>query len=74
MSAWLSSIRIRYADRVLSVTGDIAETWGRLAAGRPLPVVEGLLAATALVHRLTFVTRNVRDFEGVGVRLLDPWH
>jgi hypothetical protein len=55
------------------VTGDIAETWGRLGARRPLPVVDGLLAATASVHRLTLVTRNVRDFHGLDIRLLDPW-
>jgi len=73
LSTWLASIRTTYEDRVLSVTGEVAETWGRLSARRPLPVVDGLLAATALVHRLTLVTRNVRDFDGLGVHLLDPW-
>jgi predicted nucleic acid-binding protein len=73
LSTWLGSIRTGYSDRILPVTGDIAETWGRLGARRPLPVIDGLLAATALVHRLTLVTRNVRDFDGLGVRLLDPW-
>lgn len=73
LSTWLGSIRTAYSDRVLPVTGDIAETWGRLGARRPLPVIDGLLAATALVHRLTLVTRNVRDFDGLGVQLLDPW-
>ena len=73
LSVWLGTIRSGYADRVLAVTADIAETWGRAGARRPLPVIDGLLAATALVHRLTLVTRNVRDFDGLGVRLLDPW-
>lgn len=73
LSAWLASIRTTYEDRVLPITGEVAETWGRLGARRPLPVVDGLLAATALVHRLTLVTRNVRDFDGLGLRLLDPW-
>jgi len=73
LSTWLTSIRTAYQDRVLPVTGDVAETWGRLSARRPLPVIDGLLAATALVHRLTLVTRNLRDFDGLGVRLLDPW-
>lgn len=73
LSAWLASIRTTYEDRVLPITGEVAETWGRLGARRPLPVVDGLLAATALVHRLTLVTRNVRDFDGLGMRLLDPW-
>jgi len=73
LSAWLSTARMDYADRLLPVTADIAETWGRLSGRRPVPVIDGLLAATALVHRLTLVTRNVRDFEGLGVPLLDPW-
>ena len=73
LAAWLGMLRANYADRVLPVTGEIAESWGRLRARRPLPVIDGLLAATALVHRFTVVTRNVRDFEGLGVRLLDPW-
>lgn len=74
LSTWLASIRTAYSDRVLPITGDIAETWGRLNARRPLPVIDGLLAATAIVHRLTLVTRNVRDFDGLGVSLLDPWN
>lgn len=73
LSAWLSSIRTEYADRVLPVTGDIAETWGRLGGRRPLPVIDGLLAATAVVHRFTLVTRNVRDFRDLEIGLLDPW-
>jgi toxin FitB len=73
LSTWLAAIRTTYEDRVLPVTGEVAETWGRLSARRQLPVVDGLLAATALVHHLTLVTRNVRDFDGSGVRLFDPW-
>jgi predicted nucleic acid-binding protein len=72
-AAWLGTLRTNYGDRALPVTGEIAETWGRLRARRPLPVIDGLLAATALAHRLTLVTRNVRDFDGLGVRLLNPW-
>jgi predicted nucleic acid-binding protein len=62
-----------YADRIVPVTVEIAETWGRLNAGSPLPVVDGLLAATALVHDWTFVTRNGADVERTGVRLLNPF-
>lgn len=65
-------------DRVLPVTRAIAERWGildgqRQAAGRPLSVPDGMIAATALEHDLTVVTRNTRDFENIGVALINPW-
>lgn len=72
-AAWLGRLRREFADRVLPVTEEIALEWGRLNAGDPLPVVDGLLAATALVHRLTLVTRNVADFARTGVALLNPF-
>jgi len=63
-----------YRDRILPVTVAIAEEWGRLnALPRPLPVVDGLMAATAKVHGLTFVTRNVSDVARAGVKLLNPF-
>ena len=71
--AWLGKLRREFADRVLPVSQDVALAWGRLAAGDPLPVVDALLAATALVHGLTVVTRNVADFEPAGVALLNPF-
>lgn len=74
---WLESKLPRFfMGRILEIDLATAERWGRVtaAAGRPLPVVDGLLAATALQHDLVLVTRNVRDFAGLGVRLLDPWH
>ncbi|MCX7365267.1 MAG: type II toxin-antitoxin system VapC family toxin [Alphaproteobacteria bacterium] len=71
--AWLATIRLEFDDRVLPITGEIAEAWGQLQAKRPLPVVDALLAATALVHELTLVTRNIRDFEGLSVPLENPW-
>ena len=55
------------------VTQDVALEWGRLSAGNPPPVIDGLIAATALVHGLTVVTRNVADFEPTGVPLLNPF-
>jgi toxin FitB len=57
----------------LPVDSAVAETWGRLNAAAPLPVVDGLLAATALVHDLTLVTRNVADVERTRVAVLDPF-
>ncbi len=62
-----------YATRILSVTLEVAVTWGRLGAVRPIPPEDGLLAATALVHGLTLVTRNLKHMEGLGVSLLNPW-
>jgi predicted nucleic acid-binding protein len=71
---WSERLVRGYADRIVPVTAEIADTWGRLNAGSPLPVVDGLLAATALVHDWTLVvTRNVDDVERTGVRLLNPF-
>jgi predicted nucleic acid-binding protein len=72
-AAWLGTLRREFADRVLPVTGEVALEWGRLDSGDPLPVVDGLLAATASVHRLTLVTRNVGDFARTGVAVLNPF-
>lgn len=62
-----------FSDRVLPIDCDVADAWGRLAALRPIPAVDGLLAATALVHDLTMVTRNTDDFADLGVDLLNPF-
>jgi hypothetical protein len=70
---WLKKLQREFADRVLPVSQEVALEWGRLSAGDPLPVVDGLLAATALVHGLTVVTRNVDDFEPTGVPVLNPF-
>jgi predicted nucleic acid-binding protein len=70
---WLGKLQRGFADRLLPVTQDVALEWGRLSAGNPPPVIDGLIAATALVHGLTVVTRNVADFEPTGVPLLNPF-
>lgn len=69
---------IWFSGRILPVTQSIAERWGILAGqrqgkGRPLGVPDGQIAATAFEHGLTVVTRNVRDFEDLGVSILNPW-
>ncbi len=70
---WLGQLVDVYGDRIIPVTADVAEAWGRLNVPDPLPVVDGLLAATALVHGLTLVTRNVDDVTSTGARLLNPF-
>jgi predicted nucleic acid-binding protein len=64
-----------FVGRLLLIDAFIADRWGRVqaSAGRTLPVIDGLLAATALQHNLTLVTRNIKDFEGLGVQLVNPW-
>lgn len=79
LERWLTvAVREHFRGRVLGVGKDVALKWGRLAAadqrrGRVLPVVDGLLLATAAVHGLTIVTRNERDFADRGVPVLNPW-
>lgn len=64
-----------FRGRVLHIDAPIADHWGRLMAdaGRPLPAIDALLAATALQHDLTLVTRNTKDFVDFRVRLINPW-
>jgi len=64
-----------FIGRILVVDAAVADRWGRLvaAAGRPLPAIDSLLAATALAHDLILVTRNVKDFAGLPVQLFNPW-
>jgi toxin FitB len=70
---WLDRLVHIYGDRIVPVTTDVAEAWGKLNVPDPVPVVDGLLAATALVHGWTLVTRNMGDVVGTRVRLLDPF-
>jgi predicted nucleic acid-binding protein len=73
LAYWLSGLRELFTERILIVGDPEATCWGNLAAREELPVIDGLIAATALAHDLTLVTRNTRDFAGTGVRVLDPW-
>lgn len=73
LEGWLTGLEHQYGDRVLPITPAVADQWGRLSAIRPLSTVDGLLAATAMVHDLTLVTRNVTDVAHIGVTLLNPF-
>ncbi len=73
LGIWVDGIETTFADRVLPVDAAVARIWGELSAGRSLPVIDTLIAATAMAGGLTLVTRNTRDFTAIGVPLLDPW-
>jgi predicted nucleic acid-binding protein len=70
---WLEQLGRQYAEEILSVNDAIADRWGRLEASRTRPVIDGLLAATALEFSLTIATRNTRDFADTGVKLVNPF-
>jgi toxin FitB len=70
---WLGQLVSGYGDRLIPITERIAQVWGRLNVPDPVPVVDGLMAATALAHDWTLVTRNVSDVRSTGVRLLNPF-
>ena len=73
LSSWLAGLRNNYADRILDVDEKVAVRWGHIAAVRTRGDADGLIAATAMAYDLTIVTRNVADFEDIGVALLNPW-
>ena len=73
LGRWLQRVEQDFSDRVLPIDGSIADEWGQMSAVRPIPVVDGLLGATAKVYGLTFATRDDDDLEGLGVTLLNPF-
>ncbi len=79
LEQWLQNDLVpRFRERILPVTHSIGDRWGVLDGhcqlkGTPLNTADGMIAATALEHGLTIVTRNVRDFAGLGVTVLNPW-
>ena len=66
LESWLTQVDAAFGDRVLAIDRAVADEWGRMSALRPIPLIDGLLAATAKVHRLTLVTRNDANVSGVG--------
>ena len=79
LSTWLTEdLLVRFADRVLAVDVDVMLTWGELTGrmeriGRPLPAIDSLIAAQAIHHNCSLVTRDEDDFKDTGVTVLNPW-
>ena len=70
---WLNDLVQEYADRLLPIDEAVANEWGQLNVPDPLPVIDGLMAATARVHGLTLATRNLKDLKRTGVACVDPF-
>jgi predicted nucleic acid-binding protein len=73
LEQWVGELVVSYGRRIVPITSQIADRWGHLGVPKPVAVVDGLLAATALVHDWTLVTRNTADVERTGVRTLNPF-
>ena len=73
LEAWLRRLVAEHSDRILPIDEAVAEEWGRLGVPDPIPVIDGLLAATARVHGLTFATRNQKDVMRSGVPYVNPF-
>lgn len=78
LSEWLNELQATFSPRVLSVNATVAECWGEILAanaksGNTRPAIDALIAATAKVDNLILVTRNIRDMDGMGVKLLNPF-
>jgi hypothetical protein len=73
LERWVRDVKLGFADRTLPVTPLVASAWGRQQHAHPLPVIDGLLAATAQAYGMTLVTRNVKDFKRSGAWVLNPF-
>ncbi len=78
LQAWMDSVVLSYAERVLRIDQEIMLRWGRIVGvltkqGITPPLADGMIAVSALARGFTVVTRNVRDFEPFGVKILNPW-
>ncbi len=70
---WIATVEANYEGCIFTVSEAIADQWGRLQAKQTMPAIDSLLAATALVHNLTVVTRNTKDFKAAGVPVVNPF-
>lgn len=73
IAAWVDGLEFSFADRILGIDAATAKLWGELSAQRPRSVIDTLLAATAVVHELIFVTRNTSDVQDIKLKFIDPW-
>lgn len=71
--SWLDDVVETYGDRIVPVTVEIALEWGEQSGRQPISAIDGLIAATAAVHRWTVVTSNVKVFQRAGARVLNPF-
>lgn len=73
LGSWVDGLEFSFADHILGIDAATARLWGELSAQRPRPVIDTLLAATAIRHELTFVSRNTKDVHDIRVKVLNPW-
>lgn len=73
LEKWMATLATSYSDRILPIDLVVAEEWGRMSVKRPVPTIDSLLAATAKVHGLMLVTRNIADVADLGVAVLNPF-
>lgn len=73
LEQWLDTITQEFSQRILNFDADCAQVWGKLMSPHPQNAVDKQIAAIALIHDLTIVTRNSGDFAGIGVKLLNPF-
>jgi predicted nucleic acid-binding protein len=73
LALWLEHLRLRYRDRIFDIDDQVASEWGRIDTIRTRSTADGLIAATAIVHGMAVVTRNVADFADTGVAVINPW-
>lgn len=74
LETWLVEVQKESGERILPITNEISEQWGRFGVPDPVSVIDGLMAATAMVHGHVLVTRNVRDIEQTGVNFINPFN
>ncbi|MBI3199448.1 MAG: type II toxin-antitoxin system VapC family toxin [Rhodospirillales bacterium] len=73
LETWLASVDAAFDGRILPIDRAVADEWGRMSGRRPVSTIDGLLAATAKVHRLTLVTRDEAGVAGLGAKVLNPF-